>query len=314
MIVFANIATTCAILGQKIEKLLAIENLRSAPKRHTRLLILPENYKTDMSTTSDKLYTLFEEWESRVDRDYVTDAFITDGIMFNSKIEDDTIENVWHNSRKRIMFLISGISQHGKQRTDEDLRLLLNNYSKKSDILENSTFRHFANLLWGFSKTTGNHICDYESIKRNLAKVEDYFQTQPFALVACKKTPGKGPLCERELKKHLRNYGDLLKREIKILSPNIIVCTNQYVYRSVINNVFPVDEQIWFYGLNQMRFHRKSGTLIFYSYKPQFSLREEEDSYYWIMGAYRYFLARQSEIFEHLHKMALGVFENLLNL
>ena len=64
----------------------------------------------------------------------------------------------------------------------------------------------------------------FKKTNKHHNEVKDFFNSQPFALIECKKEPGVSYLNNRILRHHLNTYGDLLKREIDILHPNIIVC------------------------------------------------------------------------------------------
>lgn len=121
-------------------------------------------------------------------------------------------------------------------------------------------------------------------------EVKDFFNTQPFAIVECKKQPGDGKLDDKELKWHLRNYGDFLKREIEILAPSMIVCASQHIYRFVLD-MFP-QEELTSIGkeYNSIRLHKPTGVLIFCSYHPSAYTKSVEEIYDSVMYHYRVFL------------------------
>lgn len=117
----------------------------------------------------------------------------------------------------------------------------------------------------------------YGEVAQHFDEVKDFFNTQPFAIVECKKQPGDGKLDDKELKWHLRNYGDFLKREIEILVPTMIVCASQHIYRFVLD-MFP-QEELTSIGKdhNSIRLHKPTGVLIFCSYHPSAYTKSVEE-------------------------------------
>jgi hypothetical protein len=55
--------------------------------------------------------------------------------------------------------------------------------------------------------------------------------------VECKKQGGETSISDDKLKQYLNNedYAPLLKEEIKVLNPNVIVCTNKNIYKFIID-------------------------------------------------------------------------------
>ena len=153
--------------------------------------------------------------------------------------------------------------------------------------------RNLAYLLWGLSKADKDNPWWYDEVTKHFDEVKDFFNTQPFAIVECKKQPGGGKLDDKKLKQHLADYGDLLKREIEILSPTMIVCAGGPTYDFVIKKIYPQEELITIEGHQEMRLHTPTGTLIFFSYHP--SDRKTSRDFYdsGVMYHYREFLEYQ---------------------
>ena len=240
-----------------------------------------------------ELDVLFAEWESKIKTNNNTSHFTRDGLMYNS-IPNEQNEDFWFSSSKRVLFLLKDQNQQGLEKWDEDIREWLTDtandktesYLKKKEANRNLSprfIRNLAYLLWGLSKADKDNPWWYDEVTKHFDEVKDFFNTQPFAIVECKKQPGGGKLDDKKLKQHLADYGDLLKREIEILSPTMIVCAGQ-------------EELITIEGHQEMRLHTPTGTLIFFSYHP--SDRKTSRNFYdnGVMYHYREFLKYQSKM------------------
>jgi hypothetical protein len=177
--------------------------------------------------------------------------------------------------------------------TDKDSAL---KRKKGNRELENRFFKHLAYIFWGLSKADEQNEWEYEEVVKHENEVKEFFNTQPFALVECKKQPGNGSLEDNILIHHLNEYGDLLIKEIEILKPNMIVCTSPHIYKFINNayqKLYPndgllrIDEK----EHNSIRFHPKTKTLIFCSYHPSsFGKYGGKTNYDGVMNHYRAFL------------------------
>ena len=247
-----------------------------------------------------ELDDLFVEWESRMKEKDSTSHFTKDGLMFNS-IPNEQNEETWFSSPKRVLFLLKDQNQNGEEKWDEDIReWLINTASDTTEShqrtkeanrnLKPRFFRNIAYLLWGLSKADHDNPWWYDEVTKHFDEVKDFFNTQPFAIVECKKQPGGGMLKDEDLKQHLCDFRDLLQKEIEILSPTMIVCTNQHIYDFVIK-LYPHDELLCIgKEHNSIRFHAPTGTLIFCSYHPSSFTKSPNDIYEGVMDHYRAFL------------------------
>lgn len=258
---------------------------------------------------ASKLDFLFVEWQQRMRANgevYYDEkgelAFTKDGIVYKNGEENEQTEQNWTNSSKRILFLLKDQHQkreEGESFWSEDIRYWIKDVETDTDRalkqkrenreLGNRFFKHLAYIFWGLSKAETQNSWEFEEVIKNEHQVKKYFNTQPFAFVECKKQPGDGKLDNKALQRHLNDYGDLLKREIEILNPNMIVCTSTYIYKFVqkmYNGELKTIE-----GHNSIRFHSNSGNLVFCSYHPSafrgYSGKANYDS---VMNHYRAFL------------------------
>lgn len=265
---------------------------------------------------ASKLDLLFMEWHQRMkaNGDVYYDekeelAFTKDGIVYKNGEENEQTEQNWTNSSKRILFLLKDQHQkreEGKSFWSEDIRYWIKDVETDKDSatkqkhknreLGNKFFKHLAFIFWGLSKANLQNEWEYDEVVKHEDEVKEFFNTQPFALVECKKLPGEGSLEDTILIHHLNKYGDLLIREIELLKPNMIVCTSPHIYNFIINayqKLHPQDglKRIDEKEHNSIRFHPKTNTIIFCSYHPSsFGKYGGKTNYDGVMNHYRAFL------------------------
>lgn len=254
---------------------------------------------------NEELEKLFDEWKNRLKENGDGDFFTKDGLLRQNNKSDEQIEEEWFSSEKRILILLKDQNQDGSQKWDEDIRDWLKDIDgdnsgaleqkQKNRNLNIQFTKRLAFLLWGLSKVNNN--CDWwcNEVAMHIDEVKEFFNTQPFALVECKKMPGDGNLDDKILKKHLHSYGDLLKKEIDLLNPNIIVCTNQYIYDFVVHSypqksIHTLDEH------NSIRIIQNDNqieSIILCSYHP--SVRNNDEFFYeGVMYHYREYLRNRT--------------------
>lgn len=183
----------------------------------------------------DELETLFKEWKDRLGT-----HFTKDGVMYRNGKTNEQVEQEWMASPIRVAFLLKDQHQGGKETWDEDINLWLkdvdwedtnardkwNASAEANRNIKNRFLKNIAYILWGLAKVDSNVDRCFSETEKHYKKgeVKDFFNSQPFALIECKKEPGISSLDTKILCHHLDTYGDLLKKELDILHPNIIVC------------------------------------------------------------------------------------------
>ena len=182
---------------------------------------------------SNELESLFSEWKKRLGT-----HFTKDGVMYRNGKTNEQVEQEWFASPIRVAFLLKDQNQ-GKDGTwDEDINLWLKDVDwediKKRDNwnasananrnIKGKFWKNIAYILWGLAKADNNDDRCFSETKKRHNEVKEFFNSQPFALIECKKEPGVSYLDTKTLCDHLATYGDLLKKELDILHPNIIVC------------------------------------------------------------------------------------------
>lgn len=260
----------------------------------------------DTKTFLENLEALHKEWQGRLGTTYTKD-----GVMYHEgESEEQTIEK-WFASPKRIAIVLK--DQHQFEGTwDEDIRYwlkdrpsdtaqtiadvkernrnlkppILNGKPKKMTIL-----KPIAYIIYGLMNIDKEHGWTLYDVQAYHEMAKETFNTKPFAFVECKKYPG-GPTCSDSiLQQHINTYGDLLKKELELLNPNMIVCTSHIIY-NYVKGMYPADEITEFgddprYG--KIAFHEKTGTLIFNSFHPS-ARKSYEYKYEYVLYHYRKFL------------------------
>ena len=248
-----------------------------------------------------ELELLFDRWQERMEK---KNCFTKDGILYKNDLsEEEAIKN-WTETPKRVLFLLKDQHQFGEQKWIEDIRYWLKDVDwedkDKKDKwnaqacanrnLKSKFFKNIAYILWGLVKADKNNDWLYQEVENHHNEVKEFIANQPFALVECKKDPG-GPICRNPiLRQHIKTYSDLLKKEIEILNPNMIVCTNGIIYDFVLK-MYSENELVSIEGdHNSIRFHPNSGTLIFCSYHPSARYINGNKIYNGVMDHYRAFM------------------------
>lgn len=206
----------------------------------------------------DELETLFKEWKDRLGT-----HFTKDGVMYRNGKTNEQVEQEWFASPIRVAFLLKDQNQ-GNGTWDENINLWLkdvdwgdanardkwNASAEANRNIKNRFLKNIAYILWGLAKTDSNVVRCFSETKKRHNEVKDFFNSQPFALIECKKDPGGSNLDTKILCHHLDTYGDLLKKELDILHPNIIVCCggSSEIFKFITKSYYKEKEPIPFGG------------------------------------------------------------------
>ncbi len=219
-----------------------------------------------MGKYDNQLESLFNDWIKASKKDKYHERcdinnniiFTYDGLMYKPDLSID-VEDDWEKENKRIMFLLKD------QPSDwsDDARKWLKDYpddkeetkkrKAKNRELRSKFIHNIANLFYGIYNSRVGSVVSFDSLDKE--DVKRTFLTKPFAFVECKKQGGKRTISNSKLNYYLNNadYKPLLEKEIKILNPNIIVCTNNNIYNFVINMFGGEDEFLKIQGHNSIR-------------------------------------------------------------
>lgn len=80
------------------------------------------------------------------------------------------------------------------------------------------------------------------------------FNSISSARINCKKTAGCGTCPDSELRRHIRIYGDLVRKQIQELNPNVILiggCSGNIILNKIVKELYPdlqrFDKEGWIY-------------------------------------------------------------------
>ena len=201
-------------------------NLRGIEKYLIDIMKVIEKEKMEniQSLTYEKKYEsehsiLMNEWR----RKYINQAFIEDGIVHFP---------TWEKQEKKILIL---------------LKEAYNSESIIKDLFENEPFHN----IW---QTTARYIKALELTKSNylptLEEVNNYEPQilQKIAILNIKKADGKNISDYKELKSIAADDIELIKKQINLIKPNIIICGgtkcffDDIFWQSIGFNKYPIPE------------------------------------------------------------------------
>lgn len=231
-----------------------------------------------MTDYNMQLEELFSRWIERSEQNnepreegYGCVIFTKDGLMEKNGASIN-ISKAWQQAQRRIMFLV----KDQPSEWCDDSRLWLKDIDgekqqdrqhKESNRALKPRFLHnIADMFWGLWNATPNLLCTSEQLRASFEQVKECFNNYPFAYVECKKQGGSTSIADHTLLTYLNKYGDLLREEIELLDPNIIVCTNPHIYNFVLNMYGNEFEQIK--GHNSIRIDMKRKKIILLTYHP----------------------------------------------
>lgn len=171
-----------------------------------------------MTHLNKQLDTLFERWIDSYPDDK-QGSFCKDGLMLKP---NGDVEELWQKAKRRVMFVLKDNPDSGQDtRTwfqDPDVRYLKKQFFQRlAEVfyaLLNLTYDKESREAYGF----GN-------VKRELhGKVEETFNTEPFAFIEAKKLAGKDTVSYNEVYDAMTRDEKFFKEELEILRPNIIIC------------------------------------------------------------------------------------------
>ena len=227
-----------------------------------------------MINYNSELDLIFEEWEngSKKNGDL---GFCQDGLMYKGKIGQSESghwyrtrgnENEqWHNSSKRVLFLMK--DPNGNPGTD--MREWIGR--QHPTTVTSMFFKSIS--LWLLGLNSFNEKSEYLSFE-NAIEPEAYshaFDTLPISIVNIKKESGKGTVSNRELWSYItksEKYSELLKKQIEILNPNIIVCGggSGTVFKIALDLIY---SELEFKKINNWIYYNKGEKIVLIdSYHP----------------------------------------------
>lgn len=154
--------------------------------------------------------------------------FCKDGIMLKN---DSTINvnHLWEQSKRRVAFLLKDCPDGWGYDTREML-LDTHEKGKKNRELKVPFLKNLAKLLYGLLEMSPEDVnipFNNQYVDKRMHEVIDYWNTKPFAYIESKKLAGGPRVKEKEIIDALDRDELFFKKELDILSPNIILCCNE---------------------------------------------------------------------------------------
>ncbi|MCC8113619.1 MAG: uracil-DNA glycosylase family protein [Bacteroidales bacterium] len=250
-----------------------------------------------------QLEDLFTRWEKAfVDNGEPTSSdgkplFTRDGIMRLPGKSDAEMEEIWKTSERHIVFLLYEQYQHveAEKRYAEDIRewfeigVTKHKANPKEQLIPNTQFfQRIGALLYGLYHETHTRSINFEGIpKQNL---EDIFHRIPCAFIECKKVPNGSKANINEIKRYIQKYNDLLKEEISILKPTVVVCMGRHTHDFMMEKYFGV-EYGWTFSQPEIHYDAASGMIVLSSQHPSTRRKSRQTIYKELLTRVRKLLA-----------------------
>lgn len=214
--------------------------------------------------------SVFEKYN---DKSIVNDGLCWSDICDNPEIPMDRwkeIESIYLSSPRRPLFL----AKEPNKNEDEDYRDW--HWSERKG---NVTFGDcVAMMLEGLLKTTKTYCPTHEDLRQD----REIFKEFPLALVNVKKTPGSRESDWKEIFSYAQDHASLLREQLDILNPNIIVCcgstddesSDKRTLRIAEHYIYP---EFHFVKVNNFcSYCAEHDLLLIDSYHPSYVLSKEE--------------------------------------
>ncbi len=175
-----------------------------------------------------KLDELFERWTENLSAEQKA-LFCKDGLILKAGEPESSVEEKWEKAKRRIMFIVKD-----KNTPDgDDIRRWLiegkhaeNSRNLSGGIVGKRGFLpNIARILYGLLKDQRDIRIGFKEVSETkFEEVREIWNTEPFALIEAKKLAGHPTVSTSEIVHALNQDKELLKEEMDILQPNIIVC------------------------------------------------------------------------------------------
>lgn len=178
--------------------------------------------KNELEQYNDAHSALMSVWKRR-HKDERHRMFITDGIVCPEK---------WFAQSMRVLFLLKEAYNNDPDYKGDCWDLL--GYLKRTDKNKGRIWAAVAEWQYAIENTTKDNIPVFDSwLGADANDMEQYRKTQSDWLKKCavvniKKSNGRTRSKDKELSKFVKEDGELLKKQIEIINPTIIVCGSTF--------------------------------------------------------------------------------------
>lgn len=216
-----------------------------------------------MNSISVKEDQLFEKWNLEFVKNGDV-GFCYDGLIFNGELTSNSMnrssgdqEELWKNSKRKIMFLMKDPNNNeGEDYREWGL------FQKTSSTF----FRFIYSWLNGLWHITSNGLVP--------PMVNELNTSIPLCIVNVKKASGTSSVTYGEVYNHFNKYSTLLRQQLDIYSPNIIVCGGSWKMAAIAKKIYvdthfsQMSNWVWYSIENKL--------IIIDSYHPCARLSNEE--------------------------------------
>ena len=165
---------------------------------------------------NEKLNRVLEKWKQKIKNDFPAKSFVSDGIIN---------EKYWQNCQPKILIIMKEVNSEKDDFTSLS-QLVNDRIGHKSQLWKYIAWHNIGRVTNGLLEVHHNMqiipIKDAEKDRQEVLK--------NIAVMNIKKTPGGDSSKDKEILKHAENYSELIKEEIKVINPDIIILGGTYKY------------------------------------------------------------------------------------
>jgi len=233
-----------------------------------------------MKTIEEKENELFTLWESEFEKNGDT-GFCRDGLIFNGTLYNDdknresgNQEDLWFKAKRKVVFFM----KEANKNEGEDYREW-GLYGETSATF----FRFIYSWLNGLS-TVGS-----EGIIPPMVTTLD--TSMPLCIVNAKKKSGGSTASYNEIYDHVNKYKDLLKQQLDIYSPNILVCGGSWKMANIAKELYSgVTDFVKMEDSNWIWYSVEKKLILIDSYHPSAPGITNEEKYDTLIEHFQKFL------------------------
>ena len=233
------------------------------------------NLQANSKDINKELDEFFVEFENKF-KENGHKNFCRDGLLYRNGNES----TLWNKSERRICFLLKdpNADTSGKNVDARTYNNMVGNFGHR-----------LAEWVYGLLKTEKNKKFPFSSAY-DKEKKENIFKTAPFAIVNIKKEGGKAQVQDDIVKKFGEKYSDLLRRQLDILKPNIIVCGGNVVFEIAREWIYKKEKYESIRVTNNLFYYPNQKMILINSVHPSSRGKEMQEKYNAIINPFCDFL------------------------
>jgi len=196
---------------------------------------------------NSKLNKLFQSWKKEMEENSDI-GFCEDGLIYR----DGQESALWQNSKRRILFLL----KENNDNDGQDVREWTGSINGHSP--NGLFYNRLSAWLYGLMNYTDTSYPPIEEafhLTNQMKALSEY----PYAYVNVKKKSGGAFADDRTVYDFAKRYAGYLRKELDILSPNIIVCGGQVVFNIATDIIYP---ELTFTPSNSWVYQNKENNIL----------------------------------------------------